>query len=97
MNDELVGIGGLHSFPWPLRSNNLSKNQTAAIHTLKSIWLRAIRKTPNTNVVNLTHRRHLREVLQYSVKGLKRPDSSTRHTDPNFWKKYKNGGTTIIK
>ena len=30
-------------------------------------------------------------------KGPKRPDFSTRHTDPDFWEKYMNGGTTMTE
>ena len=31
----------------------------------------------------------MREVMEWSRKGPKRPDFATRHTDPDFWEKYK--------
>ena len=39
--------------------------------------------------VDPTYERYLREVLEWSTKGLKRRDPATMKIDPDFWEKYK--------
>lgn len=92
MNDDLVGIGGLLGcivllVRYALAIGAKTKQQPSK--PLKPIQPRSTRKKPTTNVVNLTYRRHLREVLEWSAKGPKRPDPATMKTDPDFWEKYK--------
>ena len=92
MNDDLVGIGGLQGWIVLLvlyapAIGAITKQQPSK--PLKPIQPRSTPKTLNSNVVNLTYRRHLREVLEWSAKGPKRPDFATRDTDPDFREKYK--------
>jgi hypothetical protein len=92
MNDDLVGVGGLLGCIVLLVLYALAigaKTKQQASKSLKPIQSRSTRKTPTTNVVNLTYRRHLREVLEWSRKALWRPDFAIRHSDPVFWDKYK--------
>lgn len=39
--------------------------------------------------VAFTFERHLREGLDWSAKGPKRPDPATVKTDPEYWQEYK--------
>lgn len=92
MNDDLVGIGGLLGcivllVLYALAIGAKTKQQPSK--SLTPIQPRSTPKIPNSNVVNLTYRRDLREVLEWSAKGPRPPDFSTRHTDPDFWEKYK--------
>ena len=100
MNDDLVGIGGLLGcivllVLYALAIGAKTKQQPAK--PLKPIQPRSIRKTPNSNVVNLTYRRHLREAWN----GQERVQSDLilqRGIQiPTFGKNTKNGGTTTIK
>ena len=92
MNDDLVGIGGLLGcivllVLYAPAIGAITKQQPSK--PLKPIQPRSIRKTPTPRAVDPTYERHLREVLEWSAKGPKRPDFATRHTDPDFWEKYK--------
>ena len=92
MNDDLVGIGGLLSCLALLILYTLAigaKTEQQPSKPLKPIQPKSNLKTPTTNVVNLTDRRHLRDVMEWSAKGPKRPDFSTRKTDPDFGRKYR--------
>ena len=92
MNDDPVGIGGLLGcivllVLYALAIGAKTKQQPSK--PLKPIQPRSISKTVTSRPVDPTYERHLREVLEWSRKGPKRPDFSTRHTDPDFWKKYR--------
>ena len=93
MNDDLVGIGGLLGcivllVLYALAIGAKTKQQPSK--PLKPIQPRSTSvKKPKTNVVNLNYERNLRHVMAWAAKGPKRPDFATRHTDPNFWEKYK--------
>ena len=92
MNDDLVGIGGLLGcivllVLYALAIGAKTKQQPSK--PLKQIQPRSIRKTQTPRAVDPTYERHLREVRAWAAKGPKRPDFSTRHTDPDFWKKYR--------
>ena len=93
MNDDLVGIGGLLGCTVLLALYALAigaKTKQQPSKALKPLQPRSTPiKKPTTNVVDLTYRRHLREVMAWKAKAPKRPDFATRHTDPDFWKKYK--------
>ena len=93
MNDDLVGIGGLLGcivllVLYALAIGAKTKQQPSK--PLKPIQPRSTPvKKPKTNVVNMNYERNLRKVMAWASKGPKRPDFSTRHTDPDFWEKYK--------
>jgi hypothetical protein len=92
MNDDLVGIGGLLGcivllVLYALAIGAKTKQQPSK--PLKPIQPRSTPKTPDSNVVNLTYRRHLRDVMEWSAKGPKRPDPAIIKTDPDFWVKYR--------
>ena len=92
MNDDLVGIGGLLGcivllVLYALAIGAKTKQQPSK--PLKPIQPQVIATPPTTNVVNLTYERNLRQVMEWASKGPKRPDFATRHTDPDFWEKYK--------
>ena len=92
MNDDLVGIGGLLGcivllVLYALAIGAKTKQQPSK--PLKPIQPRSIRKTPTPRAVDPTYERHLREVMKWSRKGPKRPDFSTRKTDPDFGRKYR--------
>ena len=92
MNDDLVGIGGLLGcivllVLYALAIGAKTKQQLSK--SLKPIQPRSTSKIVTPRAVDPTYERHLREVLEWSRKGPKRPDFSTRHTDPDFWEKYR--------
>jgi len=92
MNDDLVGIGGLLGcivllVLYALAIGAKTKQQPSK--PLKPIQPRSTSKRLTPRAVNPTYERHLREVLEWSRKGPKRPDFSTRHSDPKFWNKYR--------
>ena len=92
MNDDLVGIGGLLGcivllVLYALAIGDKTKQQPSK--PLKPIQPRSTSKIVTPRPVDPTYERHLREVLEWSAKGPERPDFSTRHTDPDFWKKYR--------
>ena len=92
MHDDLLGIGGPQGcivFPVLYGLAIRAKTKQQPSKPLKPMQLRSIRKIPSSNVVNLTYRRHLREVIEWSAKGPRRPDPATIKTDPDFWEKYK--------
>ncbi len=92
MNDDLVGIGGLLGCIVLLVLYALAigaKTKQRPSKSLKPIQPRSIRKTFTPRAVDPTYERHLREVLEWSRKGPKRPDFSTRKTDPDFGRKYR--------
>jgi len=92
MNDDIVGIGGLLGcivllVLYALAIGAKTKRQPSK--PLKPIQPRSIRKTPTPKVVDPTYERHLREVLEWSARGPKRPDFSTRKTDSDFGREYR--------
>ena len=92
MNDDLVGIGGLLSCLALLILYTLAigaKTKQQPSNPFKPIQPRSSQKTPTPRAVDTMYERHLREVMEWAKKGPKRPDFSTRHTDPDFWKKYR--------
>ena len=92
MHDDLLGIEGPQGcivFPVLYGLAIRAKTKQQSSKPLKPMQLRSIRKIPSSNVVNLTYRRHLHEVIERSAKGPRRPDPATIKTDPDFWEKYK--------
>lgn len=90
MNDDLVGIGGLLGYIVLLVLYALAigvKTKQQPSKPLKPIQPRSTPKIVTPRAVDPAYERHLREVMEWARKGPKRPDFSTRHTDPDFWKK----------
>ena len=95
MNDDLVGIGGLLGCIVLLVLYALAigaKIKQQPPKPLKPIQPQFIRKIPTPREVDSTYERHLRDVLEWSAKGPKPPDFATRHTDPDFGRKYREWG-----
>ena len=96
MNDDLVGIGGLLSCLVLLILYALAigaKTEQQPSKPLKPIQppIRNI-KTPKITVTSLAYQRIRREVMARAAeepKPPKRPDFSTRKTDPDFGRKYR--------
>ena len=89
MNDDLVGIGGLLGCIVLLVLYALAIGAKTKQQPSKPIQPRLISKIVTPRAIDPTYERHRREVLEWSRKGPKRPDFSTRHTDSDFWKKYR--------
>ena len=92
MNDDLVGIGGLLGcivllVLYALAIGAKTKQQPSK--PLKPIQPRSTSKKVTPRKVDPTYERHLRDVMEWSAKGPRRPDPATMKTDPDFWEKYK--------
>ena len=92
MNDDLVGIGGplgcivlLVLYALAIRA----KTKQQPSKPLAVIQTRPTSKIVAPQFVDPTYERYLREVLEWSTKGLKRRDPATMKIDPDFWEKYK--------
>ena len=87
MNDDLVGIRGLLGcivllVLYALAIGAKTKQQPS--RPLKPIQPRSSPKTVTPRAVDPTYERHLREVLEWSAKGLRRPDPATIKSDPRL-------------
>ena len=92
MNDDLVGIGGLLGcivllVLYALAIGAKTKQQLSK--PLKLIQPQSSSKIVTPRAVDPTYERHLRDVMEWSAKGPRRPDPATMKTDPDFWEKYK--------